>query len=313
MTSEVKSIDEPISEPSENAEVKSIDEPISEPSENAEVKSINMLEYVNTAVRNMSRGLCKLSESDIQCDGVSDCHEYSTIISDLNAYVFNSPHQHRILLTCGKCRKAQSWKSFFEEYQVIQHNCLFCGVDPVDCDKKWFYQEQESISICDDCFTSDLTDRFIALQSSDIPNYYVLGGHAQLINLTPLIKLDIPEEVKDKITPDRVSIWFDHIADIKGIDNSMQRIATWLPFTDLVVVPNVKQPMDDLQKTDTETETETAVSHIMLINCDGGQIAKALISSDGVFVKVVADSIQDYGESDITNMFNSMSGDCSIC
>jgi hypothetical protein len=275
----------------------------------------DMLAYVNTAVKNISWGLCKLSESDIQCDGSSDCHEYSTVVSDLNAYVFNSPHQHRMLLTCGKCRKAQSWKTFFEESQVIQHNCLFCGVDPVDCDKKWFYQEQESISICDDCFASDLTDKFIALASNT--HYYITchGKHAQLINLTPLTKLDIPEEVKDKITPERVSLWFSHIPDITGIDNSMQRIATWLPFTDLVGVPKVKQPNG--QKTDTETDTdtdtETDVSHILLINCDGGQIAEAVISSDGVVVKVVANSIQEYGKSDVTSMINGMSENCSIC
>jgi hypothetical protein len=273
-------------------------------------ESPDMLAYVNTAVKNMSRGLSKLNESNIQCDGSPECHECSTVVSDLNAYVFSSPHQNRMLLTCDKCRKAQSWKTFFEESQVIQYNCLFCGVDPVDCDKKWFYQEQESISICYDCFTSDLTDKFIALQSSDIPNYYLLR-HTQLINLTPLTKLDIPEEVKDKITHERVSLWFSHIPDITGIDNSMQRIATWLPFTDLVGVPLVKQTNG--QKTETETETETDVSHILLINCDGGQIAEAVISSDGVVVKVVADSIQEYGESDITSMINGMGENCSIC
>jgi hypothetical protein len=277
------------------------------------IEPVEMLECINTAIKIMSSRLGKLSESEILCNGVSGCHKYSTIVSIPNAYVFNSPHQHRMLLTCGKCQTL--WKSSFKESQVIQYNCLFCGIDPIDCDKKWFYHEQESISICDECFTSDLTDKFVSLQYNDISNYYVLDNeHTQLINLEPLTKLNIPTEVADKITPDRVSMWFDHIPDITGMDNSMQRIATWLPFTDLVDIPNVKQPehssMDDLQEDESKTHID---KKIMLINCNGGQIAKAIVSCDGVVVRVVNDSIQEYGELDINSIINSMGENCIVC
>ena len=266
-----------------------------------EMKAIDIV-FVNKAIRNMSENLVKLSEFDIQCG--SGCHKDSTLV---NSYVFNSPHQHRIMLTCDKCR--ETWKTLFKESQVIQHNCLFCGIDPVDCDKKWFYNEQESTSICNDCFTTDLTDKFIAF--GDISNYYVLyHDHIQLLNLEPLTELNIP---LDKITPDRVSMWFSHIPNITGMDNSIQRIATWLPFTDLVNT-QLKQPKPNIMVDSPEEASDPIVDKkIMLINCNGGQVAEAIVSNDGVVVRIVNNSIQEYEETSITSMFNGMSEDCTIC
>jgi hypothetical protein len=276
-------------------------------------------EYVNDAVKNMSyEYLVKLDESDIQCDGSSSCYTYATLVSDpLTCYAFSSPYQQHMIMTCGNCTKTQRWKHFYVESPVIQHNCLFCGIDPVDCDRKWFYQEHKKVSICNNCYTADLVERFIPLKFEDIPNYYLLPD-TQLINLTPLTELVIPDEVATEITETRVTTWINLITYISNIDNSMQRLNTWLPFTDLTDVDTSEPPetksMEDLKDENKHEfkSDEPAVQKIMLINCNGGQVAEARVSTNGITVRVVNESIQEYGERDINRIISGMGNQCAV-
>ena len=246
---------------------------------------MEIVEIVNNDLYNDYKNIHKLSEVDyFFCDGSCDKTIKKLIDDriDLYSYMINN----HTFIYCEYCleQKSYLYNLDFINYMIYSEKekprdkkCSFCD-EKLGGGCKWYYNYDIELYICKVCYKLDLNKKFKLLKNTD--TIYLCDKNKYnpvIIQRYPIIHLCIPDKLK--INSD-ISYWLKNIENIVYIDNNINNICYWLPFTVFYNFP----------------EFINAVT-FLLINCSrkNGEVASVLIDKNNrVSVDIIYNDFESY-------------------
>lgn len=253
------------------------------------MSATNLPETVNDFIQNNEyENLYRLSETEsFMCDG--DCGKTFKNLVEEKAPLYKHVAYGHLIIMCEKCLDNESYKKNLElvdrtEYTVKQKPlmwpCNFCG-NKQGGGCKWYCNRISDIDMCMKCYEDDLFDKYTKIEDIERNWMCERGGlDPVLIVMDEVKELKVPEELKDKVTTERVESWFQDFDELVSIDDKINNICTWLPFTDVYEIPNY------------------SAATMLVVNCDiknNGQVASVVFDDHGrMAVNIIFDTFEEY-------------------